>query len=83
MEKLVKSTCRAAYMHIRRINSFRGFLTEHATEILMASTVLTRLDYCNSTYIVRWTPPEIAVQVTVRTEYCRTCGSRTYSETPS
>ena len=27
-----------------------GFLTEHATKILMTSTVLTRLDYCNSTY---------------------------------
>ena len=50
MEKHVTSTCRAAYIHIRRINSIRGFLTEHATKILMTSTVLTRLDYCNSTY---------------------------------
>ena len=50
MEKHVTSTCRAAYMPIRRINSIRGLLTEHATKILMTSTVLTRLDYCNSTY---------------------------------
>ena len=50
MEKHVTSTCRAAYIHIRRINSIRGFLTEHATKILMISIVLTRLDYCNSTY---------------------------------
>ena len=33
-----------------RINSIRGFLTEHATKILMTSSVLTRLDYCNSAY---------------------------------
>ena len=50
MEKHVTSTCSVSYMHIRRINSIRGFLTEHATKILMTSTVLTRLDYCNSTY---------------------------------
>ena len=50
MAKHVTSTCRAAYMHIRRINSIRGFLTEYATKILMTSTVLTSLDYCNSTY---------------------------------
>ena len=49
MEKHVTSTCRVSYMHIRRINSIRGFLTEHATKILITSTVLNRLDYCNST----------------------------------
>ena len=37
-------------MHTRRINGIRGFLTEYASKILMTSTVLTRLDYCNSTY---------------------------------
>ena len=50
MEKHVTSFCRVSYTHIRRINSIRGFLTEHATKILMTSTVLTRLDDCNSTY---------------------------------
>ena len=50
MEKHVTSTCRVSYMHIRGVNSIRSFLTEHATKILMTSTVLTRLDYCNSTY---------------------------------
>ena len=50
MVKHVTSNCRASYMHIRRINSISGFLTEHATKILMTSTVLTHLDYCNSTY---------------------------------
>ena len=50
MEEHVTSACRAAYMHIRRINSIRGFLTEHVTKILMTLTVLTSLDYCNSTY---------------------------------
>ena len=44
------STCRVSCMHIRRINSIRGFLNEHATLILMTSTVQTRLDYFNSTY---------------------------------
>ena len=63
-------------MHTQRINGIRGFLTEHASEILMTSTVLTRLDY------IRWTPPEIAVQVTINTKYYSTCVS-TYSETPS
>ena len=50
MEKHVTSTCRAACMHIWKINSIRGFLREHAIKILMTSTVVTRLDYCNSTY---------------------------------
>ena len=51
MEKHIMNTCRWSYMHIRKINSIRRYLSEHATKTLMNSTVLVRLDYCNSTYV--------------------------------
>ena len=34
-----------------KINSIRRYLTEHETKSLINSTVLVRLDYCNSTYV--------------------------------
>ena len=38
-------------MHIRKINSIRQYLSEQATLTLINSTVLIRLDYCNSVYV--------------------------------
>ena len=38
-------------MQICKINSIRHYLTESSSKTLITSTVLTRLDYCNSVYI--------------------------------
>ena len=51
MENDISNACRAANMQIRKINSFRHYLTESSSKTLITSTVLTRLDYCNSVYI--------------------------------
>ena len=36
---------------IRNINSIRRYLCEDSTKLLVNSTVLSRLDYCNSIYV--------------------------------
>ena len=49
-EKQISTTCRTAYMHMRRINSIRQYLTESATKTIIPMMVVSRLDYCNSLY---------------------------------
>ena len=44
----ISNTCKAAYIQIRHISSTRHLLTTQATQILVCSLVLSRLDYCNS-----------------------------------
>ena len=39
--------CQTAYFELKRISSFRRFLTEDATKTLVTSYILSRLDYCN------------------------------------
>ena len=51
MQKHITNTCQSSYMHIRKINSIRRYLSEQATLTLVNSTVLIRLDYCNSVYV--------------------------------
>ena len=51
MQKHMTNICQSSYMHIRKINSIRRYLSEQATLILINSTVLIRLDYCNSVYV--------------------------------
>ena len=51
MQKQITNTCQSSYMHIRKINSIRQYLSEQATLTLINSTVLIRLDYCNSVYV--------------------------------
>ena len=51
MQKDIAGTCRSVYMHIRKVNSIRQYLTKDATKILINLTVLSRLDYCNSSYV--------------------------------
>ncbi len=46
----ITATSRSAYMHIRKINSIRQYLTESAVKTLIQSLVVSRLDYCNSLY---------------------------------
>ena len=39
--------CQVAFFYIRRIRSIRDCLTQHATELLIHSIVISRLDYGN------------------------------------
>ena len=46
----IAATCRSSYMHIKRINTIRQYLTIDAVSILTQSLVTSRLDYCNIIY---------------------------------
>ena len=48
MSQHISNTCKAAYIQIRHISSIRHLLTTQATQTLICSLVLSRLDYCNS-----------------------------------
>ena len=48
MSQHISNTCKAAYIQIRHISSIRHILTTQATQTLVCSLVLSRLDYCNS-----------------------------------
>ena len=48
MSQNISNTCKAAYIQIRHISSIRNLLTTQATQTLVCSLVLSRLDYCNS-----------------------------------
>ena len=50
MSQLISNTCKAAYIQIRHISSIRHLFTTQATQILVCSLVLSRLDYCNSLF---------------------------------
>ena len=46
----IAATCRSSYMHIRRINTIRQYLTKDAVKTLTQSLVTSLLDYCNIIY---------------------------------
>ena len=48
MSEHISNTCKAAYIQIRHISSIRHLFTTQATQTLICSLVLSRLDYCNS-----------------------------------
>ena len=48
MKQHIIKTCQAAYIEIRRISSIHQYLTTEATKTLVSSSILSRLDYCNS-----------------------------------
>ena len=50
LHKDIANTCRASYIHIRKIKSIRRYLNEQTTRTLVNATVLSRLDYCNGVY---------------------------------
>ena len=50
MQKDIANTCRASYMHIRKIKSIRRYLNEQTTKTLVNTTLLSCLDYCNGVY---------------------------------
>ena len=47
MKKQIIKICQTAYFELKYISSIRRFLTEDATKTLVASYILSRLDYCN------------------------------------
>ena len=47
MKSQVSKLCRVAFFYIRRIRSIRDCLTQHATELLIHSLVISRLEYGN------------------------------------
>ena len=49
MQQQISSVCRTAYLEFRRMASIRPYLTQSATAQLLSSTIISRLDYCNST----------------------------------
>ena len=51
LNKHISNTCRTVYMHLRRINSIRPYLTEEAVKTLIQSVVISRLDYCNCIFV--------------------------------
>ena len=48
VELHMKNVCRSAYSELRRISTFRHFLSVYSTNTLVPAFVLTRLKYCNS-----------------------------------
>jgi hypothetical protein len=48
MKQHISSVSRTCYFQLRRIATIRKYLTTDATAKLVTSTILTRLDYCNS-----------------------------------
>jgi hypothetical protein len=51
MKHHIMKSCQSAYIELKRIASIRQFLTEEATQILVSSYILSRLDYCNAVLI--------------------------------
>ena len=51
LKQHISNTCWSSYMELRKINSIRQYLTTNAVKTLVQSVVISRLDYCNSTYI--------------------------------
>ena len=48
MSQHISNTCKTSYIQIRQITSIRHLLATQATQTLVRSLVLSRLDYCNS-----------------------------------
>ena len=44
------SLCHTTFLALRRITSIRPFLSNSSTEKLVASMIMSRLDYCNATF---------------------------------
>jgi hypothetical protein len=51
MQDQISSVCRACFLELRRVASLRPFLSKDAATKLVSATVISRLDYCNSTLI--------------------------------
>ena len=49
MKEQVTSLCRSSYFHLRKIASFRPYLSDENIAQLVSSLILSKLDYCTST----------------------------------
>ena len=76
MKKAIANTCRSAHMHIRKINSIRCYLCEDSTKLLVNSTALSRLDYCNSIYVGL---PQTSLY---KLQLAQNCAARMITSTP-
>ena len=65
MSQHISNTCKAAYIQIRHISSIRHLLNTQATQTLVFSLVLSRLDYCNSAFSL---PSALTKQTSKRSE---------------
>ena len=50
MNNQISSVCHACFLELRRIASIKRYLNREALATLISTKVLSRLDYCNSTY---------------------------------
>ena len=48
MKEHISFICKTAFLEIRRISTIRHYLIDNATQTLVVSLVLSRIDYCNS-----------------------------------
>ena len=71
LQKHITNICRSVNIHIRKINSIRRYFVDTAVSTLVQSTVIARLDYCNSVCI--GLPHEQTAATSTRTEQCSTC----------
>ena len=51
VQKHISSICCASFLELRRIASIRPYLSQSAAARLVATMVISRLDYCNSVFI--------------------------------
>ena len=50
MDLQTSTLCRSTHFHLRKIASIRPYLSISSTAQLVSSLILSRLDYCNSTF---------------------------------
>ena len=50
LDKHITNTVRSVNMQLRKISTIRRYLSDSAVKTLVQSTVISRLDYCNSLY---------------------------------
>ena len=70
MKQEVSKICQSAYLRLCRISSIRHVLTVEATETLVTSLVLSRLDYCNPQL------SEISEQLIDKLQKVQNCSAR-------
>ena len=51
LQKHITNICRSVNIHSRKINSIRRYLSNTAGRTLVQSSIIARLDYCNSVCI--------------------------------
>ena len=48
MKERISFLCKTAFLQIRHISTIRHYLPDDATQTLVVSLALSRIDYCNS-----------------------------------